>query len=115
MAKPTTPTKGASDKQAPAPTTDTASGSTPLAAAPEPSKPKEPASEPKAEAKAPEPSPPAQAPAPAAAPTTPPKSVALYRVWAHGTLVRNGTTYPPGAELELHEDVAKTIPCLEKV
>lgn len=42
-------------------------------------------------------------------PTIAPAPVRRYKVWAHGTLQRDGITYPPGAELTLPEDVAKTL------
>ncbi len=39
---------------------------------------------------------------------------ALYRVWPHGTLQRDGKTYQPGETLTLDPEVAKGIPCLER-
>jgi hypothetical protein len=49
-------------------------------------------------------------PAPAPAPTT-----RTYRVWAHGSFRRNGKRYAPGDTLELRDDDAAQIPCLERV
>lgn len=55
------------------------------------------------------PAPPAPAPEPPAAPK------ATYRVWEHGTLQRDGTTYQPGEEIVLDAETAAAIPCLVKV
>lgn len=55
------------------------------------------------------------APEPSALEASPPPAPAAagalrrYKVWSHGTLQRDGITYPPGAELTLPEDVAKTL------
>ncbi len=71
-----------------------------------------PAAKPEKAAVAPPPAVPAAAPAPALATPTAP-SVRTYRVWAHGVLIRNGTTYQPGETLTLPEAEAVKIPCLE--
>lgn len=39
-------------------------------------------------------------------------SCALYRVWPHGTLQRNGRTLQPGDTIVLPEAEAAGIPCL---
>lgn len=54
------------------------------------------------------------APAPSAAATPTPAS-AVYRVWPHGTLQRNGKIYQPGETISIREDEASKIPCLVKV
>jgi outer membrane biosynthesis protein TonB len=80
---------------------------------------------------APPPPPPKPSPTVAPAPAPPPAAKAnsgaaqaqqsapapepptrLYRVWAHGTLVRDGRKYRPGDTLDLAPDVAAKIPCL---
>lgn len=52
-------------------------------------------------------------PKPEPTPAEPAK--ATYRVWAHGTLQRNGKVYQPGDMLPLLVDEAAAIPCLERV
>jgi hypothetical protein len=54
--------------------------------------------------------------APAPAPPIAAKPTAgTYKVWAHGTLQRNGKTYQPGDTLTLDAAEADKIPCLELV
>lgn len=45
----------------------------------------------------------------------PPVTTATYRVWAHGTLQRNGKTYQPGATLVLPIEIGDAIVCLSRV
>ena len=41
-----------------------------------------------------------------------PPAPKLYRVWANGTLQRNGVTYQPGDVIELPEHIASKLCCL---
>ena len=88
----------------------------------------QPAQEPtKAEAAGPSAPPAKAAPAPAAAsptkpeasaalpPTPPAPTSAVYRVWVHGALHRDGRTYNPGDTLALPCAVGDKIVCLERV
>jgi hypothetical protein len=58
--------------------------------------------------------PPSPEPQPAPLPPSGPR-VHTYRVWAQGGLKRNGKRYKPGDTLELREDEAASIACLEHV
>lgn len=100
-----------------------------------------PVTSPPAEKRAPPPAPPAEEPRPplaktkppaaeepaapkaAAAPPSPPAppappakpTHATYKVWAHGTLQRDGQTYQPGETLTLPCAIGDNIVCLERV
>ena len=81
---------------------------------------KAPTAEPETPAAAPAPRealpPPPPAPSPAPPAEAPPAAAsARYRVWAHGTLQRDGRTHRPGEELVLPVDVGDRIVCLERL
>lgn len=48
--------------------------------------------------------------------TTPPEPrIRRYRVWQHGSFERDGKVYSPGTEIELRDDLAAAISCLEEI
>lgn len=56
---------------------------------------------------------PARAPVAPPPPAAPAPAKQSFKVWAHGTLQRNGTTHKPGDVLSLTPEEAAKIPCLE--